>query len=123
MKRRSFIFSFAGVVAGVATVTIGTIWPGMIIGGVGVLFFATLLIAITASNSWSRVQSGRWRYVMGLLISTAAYLVGLFAFSVVGGYSPDVLGVPPSSDISRFGVDVAIGLLASTVASALCIEL
>ena len=123
MNRTALTFLFAGLAAGVASVAIGRVWPTVLISGVGVLFFAALLIAIAISGSWARLRPGLWRYLVGLVISTAAYLVGLFAFSVVGGYAPDVLGIPASSDISRFGADVGTGLLAAALISSVCIEL
>jgi hypothetical protein len=122
MKRPPLTFLLAGLTGGVITVVIARIWPTVLIGGVGLLFFVALLAAVAISASWSRVRGGVWRYFAGLVISTAAYLVGLFVFSVATGYSPDVFGVSASSDISHFGPDVAIGLAASLVSSA-CIEL
>lgn len=123
MTSASFTFLLAGLTAGVATVAIGKTWPTLLISGVGMVFFAAVLAAITLSDSWSQVRGGLWRYLAGLVVSSAAYLVGLFAFSVAAGYSPDVFGVTASSDITHFGADVGIGLLAAALASAVCIEL
>ena len=123
MSREALTFLLAGLTAGVASVAAGMLWPPILIGGVGLFFFAAVLTAITLSGSWPRVRRGGWRYLLGMLTSAAAYWLGLFAFSVTGGYSPDLLGVAPSPDISRFGSDVGIGLIAAALVSSLCIEL
>src|SRR2546430_13132927 len=123
MKRAPLTFLVAGLIAGIATVAIGRVWPAVLINDVGVLFFVALLAAITFSASSSRVCRGLWRYLVGLIICAAAYLGGLFAFSVAAGYSPDLLGMPASSAMPSFGTDVWIGLLVATLVSSACIEL
>ncbi|OLB24015.1 MAG: hypothetical protein AUH15_01965 [Acidobacteriales bacterium 13_2_20CM_55_8] len=123
MKRAPLTFLVAGLIAGIATVAIGRVWPAVLINDVGLLFFVALLAAITVSASSSRVRRGLWRYLVGLIICAAAYLGGLFAFSVAAGYSPDLLGMPASSAMPSFGTDVWIGLLVATLVSSACIEL
>src|SRR2546430_7604175 len=98
MKRAPLTFLVAGLIAGIATVAIGRVWPAVLINDVGLLFFVALLAAITVSASSSRVRRGLWRYLVGLIICAAAYLGGLFAFSVAAGYSPDLLGMPARSE-------------------------
>jgi uncharacterized membrane protein (DUF485 family) len=122
MNRAPLTFLFAGFISGVVTVGIGSVWPMLLASGVGLVFFAALLAAIALTASWSRLREGLWRYLAGLVISTAAYIAGLFAFSVAMGYSPDLLGIHASSDISHFGADVGIGLLVAALVSSGCIE-
>jgi len=123
MNRAQLTFLFAGLIAGIATVAIGSIWPTLLVSGVGLVFFAALVAAMAIGGIWPRLRGGFWRYVAALIVSAAAYFLGLVAFNGVGGYAPDLLGVHASSDILRFGTDVGIGLLAAALVSSVCIEL
>jgi hypothetical protein len=90
---REIVFLLAGLLAGVITVAVGASRPTLLAVGVGPLFFSALLAAIAMTNSWSRVRPGIWRYVVAACVCTGAYVLALFTFSVVGGHSPEVLGV------------------------------
>jgi phosphatidylglycerophosphatase A len=123
MNRAPLTFLVVGLIAGIATVAIGRMWPMVLVNGVGLFFFAALLAAIAISRTWSQLRSGLWRYLLGVAVSTLAYLVGLFGFSSAWGYSQNLLGASASHDISDFGADVVIGLLVAAVVSSVCIEL
>ena len=117
------VFLLAGLFAGVITVALGTSRPTFLAVGVGPLFFSALLAAIAITNSWSRLRHGIWRYVLAVCLCTGAYILALFTFSVVAGYSPQLLGVRPSGDITEFRADVWIGLLTAALVASICIEL
>ena len=117
------VFLLAGLFAGFMTAALGISRPTVLAVGVGPLFFGAVLAAIAITNSWSRVSPGIWRYVAAACLCTGAYVLALFAFSVVGGYSPQVLGVQPSSDIIDFRADVWLGLSAAVLVAAICMEL
>ena len=117
------VFLLAGLFGGFIVVALGTSRPTFLAVGVGPLFFSAMLAAIAITNSWSRVRPGIWRYVVAACLCTGAYVLALFTFSVVGGYSPQVLGVRPSSDIIEFHADVWLGLSAAVLVAAICMEL
>jgi len=116
-------FLLAGLVAGFIAVALGTSRPTILAVGVGPLFFSAMLAGIAITNSWSRVSPGIWRYIVAACLCTGAYVLALFTFSVVGGYSPQILGVRPSSDIIDFHADVWLGLSAAVLVAAICMEL
>lgn len=120
---RVTVFLLAGLLGGFITVVLGTSRPTFLAVGVGPLFFSAMLAAIAITNSWARVSPGIWRYAVAACLCTGAYVLALFTFSVVGGYSPQVLGVQPSSDIIEFRADVWLGLSAAVLVAAICMEL
>ncbi len=121
--RKEIAFLVAGLVAGLITAALGSSRPTMLTVGVGPLFFAALLAAIAMTGSWSQVRGGIWRYAVAAAVSTAAYVLALFTFSVVMGYAPNLVGLRASSDILDFGTDVWLGLAAAVIVAAVCVEL
>ena len=86
--------------------------------GVGPLFFAAVVASIAITVAWRYVQVSLWRCIVGLLLSTITYVVGLFAFTLVAGFSPDWFGVQQSANILDFRLDVWLGLIAAGVVAA-----
>ncbi|HEY1525806.1 MAG TPA: hypothetical protein VGH51_06170 [Candidatus Angelobacter sp.] len=123
MTPQQITFLLAGLTAGLVTVVGGRAWPTLLpmllVCGVGPLFFVAVLTAITLTGSWSHLSHGWWRIVAGICICTGAYLLALFTFLAVAGYS----GIPTSTDQIRFGADVWVGLLAAALVASACIEL
>ncbi len=120
--RKEIVFFCAGLVAGLGTAAVGPKWPTIVSVGVGPAFFIALIVAIAITNSWSCLSRGVWRYVVAAVVSTAAYVLALVAFSGLAGYSSELFGVRASSDISDFHGDVWIGLLAASLVAAICTE-
>jgi hypothetical protein len=126
MNSQQITFFLTGLTAGLVTVAGARAWPMLLVHGVGPLFFVAVLAAITLTGSRSHLGGGWWRILVGICVSIGAYLLALFAFSVVAGYSPDLLGIRASgasSDLSRFGADVWLGLLAAALVASVGIEL
>ncbi len=88
----------------------------------GLLFFVALVAAITITASWSHLRSGLWRYVVGLVICTASYVLALLTLMGVSEYAPKLLGVPASSDMVQFRADIWIGFLAAVVVASAGVE-
>lgn len=122
MRKRP-IFFLAGVLAGATSAILGASSPTMLAIGVGPLFFGALVLAITFTASLQRVHGVIWRYVAVAFLSTAAYVLALFSFSIVAGYAPQVLGVRPSSDILEFRGDIWVGLIAGVLTASIFTEL
>lgn len=122
MTPQQITFLLTGLAAGAITVVGARGWPMLLVHGVGPLFFLAVLAAIILTGAWSHLGGGWWRILAGICICVGAYLLALFAFSAVGGYSLDILGIPSSGDSSRFGPDVWIGLLAAALVASACIE-
>src|SRR5476649_2265921 len=103
MTPQQITFLLAGLTAGLATVVGARAWPTLfpmlLVCGVGPLFFVAVLAAITLTGSWSHLSHGWWRIVAGICICTGAYLLAFFTFLGVVGYS----GIPTSTDQIRFG--------------------
>lgn len=123
MTRQQGMFLLAGFVAGLVTVAVGTLFPAVLTVGVGPLFFLAILTAIGLTDSWRRLNHGLWRYAVAVCLCTGAYVLALFTFSVVVGYSPQLLGLPASHDIIDFRADVWAGLVASVLVASAAIEL
>ena len=121
--KRGIVFMTAGLTAGLVTAALGPSWPTMLAVGVGPLFFAALLAAIAMTDSWSRLHRGMWRYAAAAVLSTGAYVLALFTFSVVAAYAPELLGVGASGDIIEFRGDVWLGLVAAVIVAAVCVEM
>jgi hypothetical protein len=121
--RKEIVFLIAGFLAGLIAAAFGTSRPTMLAVGVGPLFFAATLAAIAMTNSWSHLQGGIWRYAMAALLSTVAYVLALFTFSVAMGYAPQFAGLRASGDIVEFRGDVWLGLAAAVLVAAICVEL
>jgi len=123
MIRWKVTFLLAGLTAGLVTVGGARAWPALLpmlfVCGVGPLFFIAVLTAITLTGSWSHLSHSWWRIVVGICICTVAYLLALFTFLGVAGYS----NIPTSTDQMRFGASVWIGLLAAALVASACIEL
>jgi hypothetical protein len=115
-------FWLAGLAAGLVTVGIAGVWPALLpvllVLGVGPLFSVAVFAAITFTRSWSHLASGRWRIVAGVCVCTGAYLLAFSTFLIVAGYS----GIRTSTDPSRFGADLWVGLLAAALVASGCIE-
>jgi hypothetical protein len=122
MIQPQITFLLAGFAAGIISAVIGRLWPGLLTVGVGLLFFAAVLAAITITSSWPRLRPGLWRYIVGVIICTGAYVLALFALMSVSGSVPKLLGVPASGDIVEFGADIWIGLLAAVVVASAGVE-
>src|SRR5262249_48703322 len=112
----------AGLTAGLLTVAGAKARPMLLLHGVGPLFFVAGLVAITLNRSWSQLSRGWWRILAGAGICIGAYVLAFFTFWIVGGYSPDLLGIPSSRGINDLGADVGIGLLAAALVASVCIE-
>jgi hypothetical protein len=115
-------FLFAGFAAGIITAVIGRLWPSLLTVVVGLLFFVALVAAITITASWSRLRSGLWRYIAGLVICTGTYVLALLTLMSVGEYAPK-LGVPASSDMVEFRADMWIGFLGAALVASAGVEL
>ncbi|HEY6250946.1 MAG TPA: hypothetical protein VI685_13380 [Candidatus Angelobacter sp.] len=122
MTRQQVTFLIAGFVAGIITVAVGTVSPTVLAIGVGPLFFLAILAAIMLTDSWSHLSRGLWRYVAAICLCTAVYVLALVTFSIVGGYSPKLLGASESGDIVQFRIDVWAGLLVAVLVASAGIE-
>jgi hypothetical protein len=123
MTRKQITFLLAGFISGSITVVVGRVSIWVLVVGVGPIFFIALLAAIALTGSWPRLGVGIWRYLLAACISTAAYFAAFLTFWGLGGYFQTLLGARGSNDLSDFGVDIWIGLIAAALVAALCIEL
>src|SRR5471030_2757595 len=91
MTPQQITFLLAGLTAGLATVVGARAWPTLfpmlLVCGVGPLFFVAVLAAITLTCSWSHLSHGWWRIVAEICIFTGAYLLAFFACFGVVRYS------------------------------------
>jgi hypothetical protein len=117
MRRQQITFVLSGLIAGLFSVSLGTLSLEFLAYGVGPLFFVAVVMGIVITGSWRFVQSSFWRYFAGLLLTTATYVVALAAFSGVAGFS-DWLGFRGSANILDFRIDVWLGLVAAGVVGA-----
>jgi len=120
--RHQLAFLIAGLTAGLLTILLGMVSVMFLVFGVGALFFLAVMAAIAITRGWSQLIGGPWRYGAAFGMFVAAYVVALFTFLVVTRYSV-LLGLRESTDITQFGADIWIGLLAAALLSAICIEL
>jgi hypothetical protein len=104
--------------AGAITASLGALLPVFLTIGAGPIFFVALVGAASKTGLLQSLPRDTWRFVAAFLISTAGYVVALFAFNLVMGYSPQILGVAASSDIVQFRTDVWLGLLAAAAVAA-----
>lgn len=118
MRRQQITFLLCGLIAGLISVTLGTLSLEFLATGVGSLFFAAVVVGIIIKDSWRYVRRSFWRYFAGLLLSTITYLAALLAFSAVGGFSPNWFGFGISTYIEDFRIDVFLGLIAAGVVGA-----
>jgi hypothetical protein len=116
------VFLSAGVVAGFATACAARFWPTLfpvlLVLGVGPLFLVAVFSAVTLTRCWSHLGPGWWRIVAGACICTGAYVLALFTFMFVS----DSIGAV-SAETNRFGIDIWLGLLAAALVASACIEL
>lgn len=115
MRRHQITFLLCGLVAGLTSVTLGTLSLEVLAYGVGPLFFVAIVAGIAITGAWRQFRMSFWRYFAGLLLSTITYVAALVAFSGVGGFSPNWFGVQPSAHIEDFRIDVFLGLIAAGV--------
>ena len=123
MKTKPITFSIAGLLAGLIVVAIKSVGSVEIMilsltWFVGPLFFVATLTGIVLTGARRCFQAGLLRYLSGLVLCTITYSLALLTFFTVFGFSPDWLGVKPSSSIAGFGVDVVLGLAAAGVVGA-----
>jgi len=122
VKRRQVIFFVTGLIAGLISVTLGSLESLIgILGlayGVGPLFFFAVLGGIVITGAWRRIQADLLRYLAGMVLCTITYVVSMFTFFAVGGFSPNWFGVRPSANIIDFRVDVWLGLVAAGIVGA-----
>jgi len=123
MTRQQIIFLLAGFTAGIITVAFGKVSLTVLSIGVGPLFFLAILTAIAFTDSWPYLGRGFWRYVLAACVSTAAHILALFTFWILGGYLANLLGSRGSTNLSEFRLDMWIGLIAAALVAAVCIEL
>lgn len=123
MTRHNLTFLLAGLAAGLVTVAGATVWPMLLVYGVGPTFFVAVLAAIILTGSSSYLSRGWWRIIAGICICTLAYLLAFFTFWVVAGYLPDLLGIRAADDRVGFGADVWVGLLPAALVASACVEL
>lgn len=116
------MFMTSGFFIGIVTTALGQSFPTAMAAGAGPLFFVGLLIAIALTNARSKLSPGPWRYIVALIVSLVGYVGAVFVFSLVSGYSPAVLGIKASHDVTDFGIDVFCGLLSATMVAAVFIE-
>ncbi len=123
MKRLSILmFVASGFSIGIVTTALGQSFPAVMAVGAGPLFFVGLLIAVALSSAWSKLSPGPWRYIVALIVSLVGYVGAVFVFSLVSGYSPEILGIKASHDITDLGIDVFYGLLSAAIVAAVFIE-
>lgn len=118
MSRHQITFLVCGLIAGLTSVTLGTLSLEVLAYGVGPLFFVAIVAGIAITGAWRHVRRSFWRYFAGLLLSTITYVAALVAFSGVGGFSPNWFGVQASARISDFRIDIFLGLIAAGVVGA-----
>ena len=123
MNRVRISFFLAGAVSGVTTALVGAKWPVVLAVGVGPAFLLALLAASSFAGAWKRVARSWQRWFIAAALSTAVYILSLFAFNLAAGYSPDLLNVLQSSDIVDFRGDVWVGLVAALLIASAGIEL
>jgi hypothetical protein len=121
--RKVSLFFLAGLLAGATSVAFGAMSPTLLAIGVGPLFFVALFVTIALTDSWLRLGYGVGRYVVAAFLSTGAYVLALFSFSIAAGYAPQVLGVRPSTDIVEFHGDIWVGLVVGVLIASICLEL
>ena len=119
MTRQQITFFLSGLIAGLISAALGTLSPVFLAYGVGLLFFAAVITGIAITGAGRYLQVSFWRYFAGLLLTTATYLAGLFAFVGVTGYSPDWFGFQRSANFVDFRTDVLLGLIAAGVVGAI----
>jgi hypothetical protein len=122
MIRKARAFFVSGALAGVLTVAAGTSSLTLLVFGVGPLFCFATLAAMHITGGLPSPRVGLWRLLGAVFVSTATYVLSLFVFSIVLGYSPQLFGVQQSSDIVQFRADVWLGLLAASFVAAVGIE-
>jgi hypothetical protein len=81
--------------------------------GVGPAFFVAVVAGIIMTGAGRHLQADLLRHIAGLVVCVITYLLALMVFFGVYGFSPDWLGVRPSDNVDRFGMDVILGLLAA----------
>ena len=117
MRRQQITFLLSGLIAGLISVTLGTLSPVFLAYAVGPLFFVAVVAGIAITAAWRYVQVSFLRYVAGLLLTTTTYVAALFAFSAVSGFS-DWFGFRGSANILDFRIDIWLGLIAAGVVGA-----
>ena len=118
--KRHIPFLLTGSVAGGICVAVGSSWLVLVnlSYGVGPAFFLAVVAGLALTGGWRKVKCDLLRYGAGLVICTFTYLLALFTFFTVAGFSPDVLGFRRSERLYDFGPDVVSGLtLAGGVAA------
>jgi hypothetical protein len=113
MKSQQVAVLLAGLISGIVSVTIGRLWPAMLTVGVGPLFFISIVAGMAITGALHDHHIGLLQCLGALIVSTTTYVVGLLAFNVVSGFSPEWFGVQSSSDFLDFRFDVWLGLLAA----------
>jgi len=116
------MFVASGFSTGIVTTALGQSFPTVMAVGAGPLFFVGLLLAIALTGAWAKLSPGPWRYIVALIVSLVGYVGAVFVFSLVSGYSPEVLGVKASHDVTDLGIDVFFGLLSATIVVAVFME-
>ena len=114
---KSNTFAASGFVAGLVTAVGGAIEPLFISVGAGLLFSMALLVWIAITESKHRLPPGRWRYPVAVGCATFGYIFCLIVFSGTYGFSPMVLGIRASHELTDFGLDVWIGLMSAILVS------
>jgi hypothetical protein len=123
VNRVRISFFLAGAVSGVTTALVGAKWPVVLAVGVGPTFFLALLAGMSFAGACKRATRSWQRWSIAAALSTAVYILSLFAFSLAAGYSPDLLGVARSSDIVDFRGDVWVGIMAALLVASAGVEL
>ena len=109
-----------GFGAGLITVVVGAASNMFLALGNGPLFFVAVISGIMISGIRSRLAPSLWRYVIGIGISSAAYVLGLFTFLAVSSVLP---AISVFKNIAEFRADIWIALLAAVPVTSLSIEL
>ncbi|HEV7747811.1 MAG TPA: hypothetical protein VGO56_22615 [Pyrinomonadaceae bacterium] len=117
MRRQQITLLLSGLIAGLISVSLGTLSLEFLAYGVGPLFFVAVVVGILITGSWRYVRSSFWRYLAGLLLTTLTYVAALVAFSAVAGFS-DWLGFRGSAHLEDFRIDIWLGLIAAGVVGA-----
>lgn len=112
MRHLQITFLLSGLIAGLISVSLGTLSLEFLTYGVGPLFFVAVVvgIAITVSRRYLLTRFGRC--LAGMVLSTITYVAALVAFSAVAGFS-DWLGFRRSANIVDFRIDIWLGLIAA----------
>jgi hypothetical protein len=107
-------FLLTGLIAGLLCVMPGPLFSIFTLTwGIGPAFFVAVIAGIIITGARRHLQAAFLRYIEGFVVCVITYLLALMVFFGVYGFSPDWLGVRPSDNVHRFGMDVILGLLAA----------